>query len=666
MKKIFTFIIVLLVAFAARVNAQVISDFGNAPMSSWAEWGEGELGIVTIDGDKALKMVKADTDSEWWNKVIAFEVDIPTTSGEEYVLTLQVKSDVDGVPVYAKFVNADWSVTLGEGWMSPKTTGGGNWDELSYTLTGTGNQIGTIMLGIGGDADAGKPVVGNYFVDDITFDTIVISDFENAPMSSWAEWGEGELGIVTIDGDKALKMVKADTDSEWWNKVVAFEVDIPTTSGEEYVLTLQVKSDVDGVPVYAKFVNADWSVTLGEGWMSPKTTGGGNWDELSYTLTGTGDQIGTIMLGIGGDADAGKPVAGDYYVDDIKFGRELIVLIDTVNNLALDKNTAVNSQCDDLIKENLTDGDFTTRWAPYCEPYDESIHENRGSAVIDLEGDYQVQRVLILWEAAFATDYTIQVSLDSTAWDVVHTEGDGDGLFDNVIFDAAPARYVRILSDSGGYVVDANTVWCPSIWEVEVFGNANDMFVNAAPIIDAIDNITITSLNTDETVNLSGIGDGDILHTQGLSIAVTSSADHIATAMANYTPGESTGTLTISAVANGTATITVLLKDDGGKNYFGVDSVRVSFTVTIDDNTGIDNPLSDQIRVYPIPADDLISIRTIHVIREVTITDMAGRTVRRVLINADGADMDISDLRNGIYFITIDTEEGVVSRKIVK
>ena len=66
--------------------------------------------------------------------------------------------------------------------------------------------------------------------------------------------------------------------------------------------------------------------------------------------------------------------------------------------------------------------------------------------------------------------------------------------------------------------------------------------------------------------------------------------------------------------------------------------------------------------VWPNPANDILHIGTSKC-AVVSITDLAGRTVKRH--NGDG-DIDISDLRQGVYFVTIVGDDTATALKIIK
>jgi hypothetical protein len=104
--------------------------------------------------------------------------------------------------------------------------------------------------------------------------------------------------------------------------------------------------------------------------------------------------------------------------------------------------------------------------------------------------------------------------------------------------------------------------------------------VNQSPTLNAISNLTITKNAGLQTVNLSGISSGAANGNQTFTItAVSSNTGLIPNPTVNYTPTNTTGSLTFTPVANaiGTATVTVTANNGGTSNNI----VTRTFTVTV-------------------------------------------------------------------------------------
>ena len=95
--------------------------------------------------------------------------------------------------------------------------------------------------------------------------------------------------------------------------------------------------------------------------------------------------------------------------------------------------------------------------------------------------------------------------------------------------------------------------------------------------------------------------------------------------------------------------------------------VRASATDTllgVDDVATIENAFL----VYPNPVKDFVTIsNSVNSIENISIIDLNGRTVKSVKLNGEtSAQVNISDLSAGVYMMNINSDQGSVTKKIVK
>ena len=82
---------------------------------------------------------------------------------------------------------------------------------------------------------------------------------------------------------------------------------------------------------------------------------------------------------------------------------------------------------------------------------------------VDLGASYDLTKVNVTWEGAYASEYKVQVSNDASNWQDVATVTNGAVGLAEIRFDKVNARYVRILG------VKRGTVYGYSIYELEVY-----------------------------------------------------------------------------------------------------------------------------------------------------------------------------------------------------
>jgi hypothetical protein len=101
-----------------------------------------------------------------------------------------------------------------------------------------------------------------------------------------------------------------------------------------------------------------------------------------------------------------------------------------------------------------TDGNNTTRWA--------SDWSDPQWIQVDLGAPTAFQHIQLVWEAAFARAYQIQVSDNATTWRTVYSTTTADGGVDGIDVNTT-ARYVRVNGTARG------TGWGYSLYELGVY-----------------------------------------------------------------------------------------------------------------------------------------------------------------------------------------------------
>ncbi|MFB9075954.1 family 16 glycosylhydrolase [Flavobacterium procerum] len=147
-------------------------------------------------------------------------------------------------------------------------------------------------------------------------------------------------------------------------------------------------------------------------------------------------------------------------------------------NLALAKTATASTEENATLSANkATDGDATaTRWASSFANATEWIY-------VDLGSNYNLNRVVLKWEAAYATQYKVQLSSDNvfTESETISTQTASDGGTDDLTV-SGTGRYLRILCTA-----KALAPYGYSLYEIEAYGSAstakkaNDIVVTTQP-----------------------------------------------------------------------------------------------------------------------------------------------------------------------------------------
>ncbi len=115
---------------------------------------------------------------------------------------------------------------------------------------------------------------------------------------------------------------------------------------------------------------------------------------------------------------------------------------------------------------NATDGVPATRWA--------SAFSDPQWISVDLGALYSINQVDLVWEAAFAKSYQIQVSTDNVNWTTVYSTSNGNGGFESPPV-SGTGRYVRM------YGTQRATAYGYSLWEFRIYGTPATHLLSVSP-----------------------------------------------------------------------------------------------------------------------------------------------------------------------------------------
>ena len=84
-------------------------------------------------------------------------------------------------------------------------------------------------------------------------------------------------------------------------------------------------------------------------------------------------------------------------------------------------------------------------------------------------------------------------------------------------------------------------------------------------------------------------------------------------------------------------------------------------------NVGIDNYLLNSIKLYPNPANDVVNVQcTMYNVQSVEVIDVYGKVIKTMSVTENPTRINVSGLANGMYFVRVTTEQGVVTKQFVK
>lgn len=101
------------------------------------------------------------------------------------------------------------------------------------------------------------------------------------------------------------------------------------------------------------------------------------------------------------------------------------------------------------------------------------------------------------------------------------------------------------------------------------------------------------------------------------------------------------------------------------------DSVCINLSYIISANTGVSSITATMLEAYPNPASDKLTIPYLLTVSQdaaIQLTDLYGRVIysETLMQSAGKAELNISGLARGMYFYSLITENGSISRRFIK
>lgn len=166
-------------------------------------------------------------------------------------------------------------------------------------------------------------------------------------------------------------------------------------------------------------------------------------------------------------------------------------------------------------------------------------------------------------------------------------------------------------------------------------------------------NFTLTKIDYDT------VAEGDI--------SVTNQDDAEIAAQTTYVVGNGSITITNTGNATDIASFDIIPYEGNGLNNFAFHNIEV--TIVDPPLSVVDNIFSKHVLIYPNPSNGKILIRNNSDLNfeALKVADINGRILKTVQINNSfpEQDIDLTGLNTGIYFLTITTDKGESTKKLI-
>jgi len=223
-------------------------------------------------------------------------------------------------------------------------------------------------------------------------------------------------------------------------------------------------------------------------------------------------------------------------------------------------------------------------------------------------------------------------------------------------------------------VLPAGTTAVPPVTAVATDANATIIYVHAAAL-PGVDSVKVTAQDGSTkllylvnftvavqtyTVTFNVVGTNGTLAATVDAAAITSPAIvnagknviFTATPVANYSVKEwkLDGT-----IVSGNTTNTYTLS-----NLAANSTVTVEFKL----NVGVNEATQNVVSIYPNPANDVVNVKMDNTINKIAVVNMNGQVVTESVINNIEGSINTSSIANGMYFLRIETANGITMNKI--
>jgi len=261
--------------------------------------------------------------------------------------------------------------------------------------------------------------------------------------SGWAGNPTGEYYAGTSLNDFAVKINNA-SNAEWGVQLRSatqqveagkvYKCTVTATANKASSNQIKFKDDISGKQKLYNIVE------------------GTNTFELEFTAAGTAKIF--FDLGL-------APAGLELVFTNFKLEKKVDIIeesttVSEIRLLSEGKTVTSSSVENDSYKaSNVVDNNMSSRWS--------SAWTDNEWICVDLGKVYNVSQVQIDWEAAYATNYTIEASVDGSSWATVSNTYNSDGGNDVVNLSVA-TRYVRLRG------VKRSTTYGYSIYELKVYG----------------------------------------------------------------------------------------------------------------------------------------------------------------------------------------------------
>ncbi|MGM0650539.1 MAG: T9SS type A sorting domain-containing protein, partial [Bacteroidota bacterium] len=95
------------------------------------------------------------------------------------------------------------------------------------------------------------------------------------------------------------------------------------------------------------------------------------------------------------------------------------------------------------------------------------------------------------------------------------------------------------------------------------------------------------------------------------------------------------------------------------------DDLMAEVNVIVDEPSSITDNSHKNVKIFPTPASNLVNVEAQHMIKDIMLIDITGRTLMTKNINSKSSKINVSSLPDGYYMLNITTNKDNYTVKLI-
>ncbi|MFO7790319.1 MAG: T9SS type A sorting domain-containing protein, partial [Bacteroidales bacterium] len=95
------------------------------------------------------------------------------------------------------------------------------------------------------------------------------------------------------------------------------------------------------------------------------------------------------------------------------------------------------------------------------------------------------------------------------------------------------------------------------------------------------------------------------------------------------------------------------------------DNLMAEVNVIVDEPSAITDNTYKNVKIFPNPASNLVNVESQHIIKEIMLIDITGKTLKTKQVNKKSSKINVGSLPEGYYMLNVMTNENNYTLKLI-